>query len=63
MNKLLSFIFAAAFLSSGLASAQNKTTYKDTSGRTVGSSSTDNKGNTTYKDTSGRTVGSSKSSK
>lgn len=48
-----------AVSSVSIASAQSKTTYRDSSGRTTGSATTDSSGKTTYRDPSGRTTGSS----
>ena len=47
-----------AVSSIGIASAQSKTTYRDSSGRTTGSATTNSSGKTTYRDSSGRTTGS-----
>lgn len=48
-----------AVSSVSIASAQSKTTYRDASGRTTGSATTNSSGKTTYRDSSGRTTGSS----
>jgi hypothetical protein len=48
-----------AVSSINIASAQSKTTYRDSSGRTTGSATTNSSGKTTYRDASGRTTGSS----
>lgn len=40
-----------------VALAQAKTTYRDSAGRTTGSSTTDKSGKTTYRDSAGRTTG------
>jgi hypothetical protein len=50
---------ALAVSSIGIASAQSKTTYRDSSGRTTGSATTNSSGKTTYRDASGRTTGTS----
>ncbi len=50
-----------AVSSVSIASAQSKTTYRDASGRTTGSATTNSSGKTTYRDSSGRTTGSSSS--
>ena len=65
MKKLFSLLMICSFglLGSSIAVAQNKTTYKDSSGRTTGSSRTDNSGKTTHYSPSGQTTGSSKTSK
>jgi hypothetical protein len=47
-----------AVSSIGIVSAQSKTTYRDSSGRTTGSATTNSSGKTTYRDSSGRTTGS-----
>ncbi|MCM0036639.1 MAG: hypothetical protein NBV66_12720 [Burkholderiaceae bacterium] len=49
---------ALTISSVGIASAQSKTTYRDASGRTTGSATTNSSGKTTYRDSSGRTTGS-----
>ena len=60
MKTLLSIVSSLILLISsvGIASAQSKTTYRDASGRTTGSSTTNSSGQTTYRDASGRTTGS-----
>lgn len=62
MKKLLSFLIMCSIglVLSEAAVAQSKTTYKDSSGRTTGSSRTDNSGKTTYASPSGQTTGSSR---
>ena len=39
------------------AAAQNQTTFRDSSGRTVGTASTDSQGTVTFRDSGGRTTG------
>ena len=39
------------------ASAQNQTTFRDASGRTIGTVTTDSNGTKTFRDISGRTIG------
>jgi hypothetical protein len=39
------------------ASAQNQTTFRDASGRTTGTATTDSNGTTTFHDATGRTTG------
>jgi hypothetical protein len=39
------------------ASAQNQTTFRDASGRTTGTATTDSNGTTTFRDATGRTTG------
>lgn len=39
------------------ASAQNQTTFRDASGRTIGTVTTDSNGTKTFRDASGRTTG------
>jgi YD repeat-containing protein len=39
------------------ASAQNQTTFRDASGRTIGTVTTDSNGQQTFRDASGRTTG------
>jgi hypothetical protein len=39
------------------ASAQNQTTFRDASGRTTGTATTNSNGTTTFRDGSGRTTG------
>lgn len=58
MNKLASIalLCAASMICAATADAQNRTTYRDSKGRTVGSATTS--GNkTTYRDAKGRTTG------
>ena len=51
-----------ALSSISIASAQSKTTYRDSSGRTTGSATTNSSGKTTYRDASGRTKGTASTS-
>ena len=39
------------------AAAQNQTTFRDSSGRTTGTATTDSQGTKTFRDSSGRTTG------
>ena len=60
MKTLLSIVSALILIISSvcIASAQSKTTYRDSKGRSVGSSTTNSSGKTTYRDSRGRTTGS-----
>lgn len=51
--------FAFGFSTINVVNAQSKTTYRDASGRTTGSATTNSSGKTTYRDASGRTTGTS----
>jgi hypothetical protein len=58
MNRRVSFLIgvAALFLATGTAHAQNMQTFRDSSGRTIGTAT--KSGNTTiFRDSSGRTTG------
>jgi hypothetical protein len=50
-------VVLAASLMVTLARAQNSTTFRDSSGRTTGTVTTDSNGTKTFRDASGRTTG------
>jgi hypothetical protein len=52
------FIACLALLATMTAApAQNQTTFRDASGRTIGTATTDSQGTTTFRDAGGRTTG------
>ena len=62
MKKLLLTAIAALFLTTGTAHAQNMQTFRDSSGRTIGTAT--KSGNTTvFRDSSGRTTGTATTDK
>jgi hypothetical protein len=55
MNYLSAFVLLAALATP--AAAQNQTTFRDASGRTTGTATTNSQGTKTFRDASGRTTG------
>jgi hypothetical protein len=53
----MSFITLALLATITAALAQNQTTFRDASGRTTGTATTDSQGTRTFRDASGRTTG------
>jgi YD repeat-containing protein len=56
MTKMM-LIAAAMLFAATAAMAQNQTTFRDASGRTIGTVTTDSNGTKTFRDGSGRTTG------